>query len=138
MGAFGQRPMQAVTGDLSASPRSRALGVRQSLVDAMNGVPGVVAGIAAPDVATAGASWPRWVQSTYHGKLCDVVQDTYDVFVVLPGDYLATTVESGDNFRDLIEPVLMRLASITYSEPVAVQFNDSQTMPGLRFRVTVD
>lgn len=134
MGAFA-----APTADLTAEPRARAGGVRQSLVDALAAVPGVSAGTAAPDVATAGAAWPRWVQSTYNGRLCTVTADTYDVFVVLPGDYLTTTVDRGDELRDLIEPALMAVprSVISYSEPVAVQFNDSQTMPGLRFRVSI-
>lgn len=90
----------------------------------------------APDVATAGSAWPRWVQTTYRGRLCSVAIDDFDVYVVLPADYLDTTVDQGDAFRDVVEPALAPVAVIAYSEPVAVQFNDQQTMPGLRFRVT--
>lgn len=125
-----------VSADLAASTPSRAQRSRQSLVDALGAVPGLVAGHNAPDVATAGSAWPRWVQTTYAGRLCSVAQDEFDVYAILPADYIATTVDQGDQFRDLIEPALTPVAVIAYSEPVAVQFNDNQTMPGLRFRVT--
>jgi hypothetical protein len=88
-------------------------------------------------VATAGAAWPRWVQTTYAGHLCSVASDDFDVYAVLPGDYLETTVDEGDTFRDAIEPALMAVGTLAYSEPVSVAFNDSQTMPGIRFRVTI-
>lgn len=137
MGAFGDARLGATAADLRAVTPTRAAGARQTLVDALETVPGLSAGISAPDVATAGAAWPRWVQSTYDAKLCAPTSDQYDVIAVLPGDYATTTVESGDELRDLIEPALWRVAAITYSEPIAVQFNDRQTMPGLRFRVTL-
>lgn len=115
----------------------RASGTRATLVDALGAVSGVLASGSSPDVATAGSAWPRWVQTTYAGKLCDVARDEFDVYVVLPADYLETTVDEGDTFRDAIEPALWAVAVITYSEPVAIQFNDQQTMPGLRFRVSL-
>lgn len=114
----------------------RASEVRAALVGALSTVPGLVAASNAPDVATAGAAWPRWIQTTYAGRLCSVAVDEFDVYVVLPGDYIDTTVDQGDAFRDLVEPALAPVAVIAYSEPVAVQFNDNQSMPGLRFRVT--
>jgi hypothetical protein len=107
------------------------------LVNALGALPELHSSTAAPDVATPGAAWPRWVQSTYDGRLCTVTADTYDVYVVLPGDYLATTVERGDELRDDVEPVLARVSRIQYAEPVQIQFNDHQTMPGIRFRVSI-
>lgn len=134
MGKLAEATRAAVT----AAGDSRARGARQTLIDALAAVPGLSAGASAPDVATPGAAWPRWVQTTYNGRLCAVQADSYDVYAVLPADYAAATVESGDELRDLIEPALLRVCQLAYSEPVAVQFNDNQTMPGLRFRVTVD
>jgi len=107
------------------------------LVDALGAVPGLTAGRYSPDVATAGSAWPRWVQSTYAGSLCDPARDEFDVYAVLPADYLETTTDEGDTFRDAIEPALWAVGQISYAEPVAIQFNDQQTMPGLRFRVTL-
>lgn len=133
MGKLAEATRAAVT----AVGDSRAAVARQLLVDALSTVSGLSAGTAAPDVATPGSAWPRWVQSTYNGRLCSVTADTYDVFAVLPADYLAATVEAGDELRDAIEPALSRVCQLSFSEPVSVQFNDNQTMPGLRFRVTV-
>lgn len=107
------------------------------LRDALAGVSGLSATLSAPDVATAGAAWPRWVQTTYSGALCDPADDTFDIYVVLPADYAQQTVDDGDTFRDAVEVALWSVSTIAYAEPVAIQFSDHQTMPGLRFRVTV-
>ena len=109
---------------------------RAKLVAALATVPGLLASSSVPDQATAGAAWPRWVQTTYSGRLCELSVHEYDVVVVLPADYAATTVDQGDVFRDLVAPVLNRVGSIAYAEPTLVAFNDNQTMPGIRFRVT--
>jgi hypothetical protein len=89
----------------------------------------------APDQATAGAAWPVWIQTTYDGPLCTLARDRFDVLVTLPADYAAGTVDDGDRFRDVVALTLMHLGSIEYAEPVAIQFGDRQTMPGLRFRL---
>lgn len=109
---------------------------RAALIAALATVNGLTPGPYAPDVATAGAAWPRWIQTTYQGHLCAVAKDDFDVYVVLPADYIETTVDQGDAFRDVVAPALTSAAVVNYAEPVAIQFNDNQTMPGLRFRVT--
>jgi hypothetical protein len=110
---------------------------RGALVAALDSVDGITAYPVAPDAATAGAGFPRWVQTTYRGALCDPTEDTYDVYLILPGDYLATTADEGDRLRALTAPALAAVGHVDYCEPVAVTFNDHQTMPGIRFRVTV-
>lgn len=112
-------------------------GARARLVTALAGVAGLSATSAAPDVATAGAAFPRWVQTTYNGALCELAVDEFDVFVVLPADYHPTTVDDGDTVRDAVAPALWAVAHIAYCEPVTIGFADNQNMPGLRFRVTV-
>jgi hypothetical protein len=125
-----------------AQPAERVRGsgadTRARLVAALNTVPGLAATSEVPDVATPGAAWPRWRQTLWNGPLCDPAQHAYDVYVVLPAAYLATTVDEGDSFRDLVAPVLRRVGRIDYAEPTALTFNDNQTMPGIRFRVTID
>lgn len=126
----------AVVAHRGPSRAAVAGSTRKALVDALSMVPGLSAGSNAPDVATAGSAWPRWVQTTYAGHLCDLTADEYDVYVVLPGDYLDTTVDQGDTFRAEVEPALLTVARIQWAEPVSIQFQDQQNMPGLRFRVT--
>ena len=118
---------------LRAAP---AAGTRQALVDALDTVDGLTGYPVAPDQATAGAAWPKWVQSTYAGHLCDTQEDTWEVFAVLPADYAPETVDQGDELRDRVAPVLVALGPVQYAEPVAIAFNDNQSMPGLRFRMT--
>jgi hypothetical protein len=112
---------------------------RDRLVGALSTVSVLLASRSAPDVGTPGAAWPRWVQTTYAGKLCTTREDTYDVLVVVPGADNSTSVDDGDATRELVAPVLMSTVGVelAYAEPVAVAFNDRQTMPAVRFRVTV-
>lgn len=110
---------------------------RAAIVAALAEVPGLNATSSAPDVATAGAAWPRWVQTTYAGHLCALAEDQYDVLVTLPADYAATTVDEGDGFRDTVGLALVRLGRVAYAEPVSIAFQDRQVMPGLRFRLEV-
>jgi hypothetical protein len=109
---------------------------RAALVAALDSVEGLTGYPVAPDQSTAGAAWPKWVQTTYAGRLCDTHVDTWEVYAVLPGDYLPTTADQGDALRDLMAPVLARLGPIEFAEPVSIAFNDHQQMPGLRFRLT--
>lgn len=124
----------------SASTRSRLRAgpaeTRQALVGALGSVQGLTAYPSAPDQATAGAAWPKWVQTTYTGHLCDAAADTWEVFATLPADYAPQTVDEGDQLRDLVAPVLVRLGPVEYAEPVSISFQDNQAMPGIRLRMT--
>lgn len=113
-----------------------AAATRDELVEALGTVQGLTGYPLAPDQATAGAAWPKWVQSTYAGHLCQGQVDTWEVFAVLPADYAPETVDQGDELRDRMAPVLARLGPVQYAEPVAIAFNDNQSMPGIRFRMT--
>lgn len=110
--------------------------LRSGLVAALEAVDGIVASSSVPDQAVAGAGWVKWVQTEFTGHLCSTAVDTYEVLVTLPADYLAATVDQGDTFRDAIVPALSRVAVVQYVEPVAIQFQDRQTAPGIRLRVT--
>ena len=118
-----------------AGPRSRAQDTRSRIVAALATVDGVTAYPVVPDQATAGAAWPKWVQTTYDGRLCSLARDTYECLVTLPASYLATTIDQGDAFRDVVAHALMGIGSVEFAEPVQITFNDKQTMPGLRVRL---
>lgn len=118
-------------------PADRPGVTRGRIVAELDKVAGLVGYRSAPDQATAGAAWPRWVQSTYDGPLCTLAKDQYDVLVTLPADYAANTVDEGDGFRDVVALRLVRLGTVNYAEPVSIAFADRQTMPGLRFRLTL-
>jgi hypothetical protein len=122
---------------LVEDPATRPGLTRARIVAALDTVAGLTGSSSAPDQATAGAAWPRWVQTTYDGPLCTLAQDQYDVLVTLPGDYAASTVDEGDGFRDRVGLALVRLGRVAYAEPVAISFQDRQTMPGLRFRLEI-
>jgi len=117
------------------NPATRPRGTRAGIVAALGAVDGLTAYPSAPDQATAGAAWPRWVQSTYDGPLCTLARDEYDVLVTLPGDYAPSTVDDGDGFRDVVGIALTKVGRVAYAEPVSIAFQDRQTMPGLRFRL---
>lgn len=120
----------------TVEPRAGAT-ERADIVAALDGIVGLTAYPVAPDQATAGAAWPRWVQTTYDGHLCTLAVTTWEVYVTLPADYVATTVDQGDAYRDEVALVLASaIGRVEYAEPVAIQFNDRQTMPGLRLRLT--
>lgn len=124
---------------LGAVERSdRPATTRAAIVAALGAIPGLSATSSAPDQATAGAAWPRWVQSTYDGPLNTLARDQYDVLVTLPGDYAPSTVDDGDSYRDTVGLALVRLGRVAYAEPVSIAFQDRQTMPGLRFRLEID
>jgi hypothetical protein len=116
---------------------SRASDKRRAIVDALATVPGITPYALTPDQATAGAAWPNWTGNTYDGRLSETAVRTYEVLVTLPASYLSVTVDQGDSFVDLVADALMRIGVLTFAEPVLIPFQDKQTMPGLRLRVTL-
>jgi hypothetical protein len=117
------------------NPATRPGATRAAIVQTLNGITGITATPAAPDQATAGAAWPRWIQTTYDGPMCTLARDQFDVLLTLPADYAPTTIDDGDAFRDVVGLALGRLGRVAYAEPVSISFADRQTMPGLRFRL---
>jgi hypothetical protein len=118
------------------SPGTRPGDTRSAIVAALDAVEGLTGYPNVPDQATAGAAWPRWVQTTYDGALCSLAKDQYDVLVTLPGDYLEHTVDQGDGYRDTVAMALLPVGRVQYAEPVQITFADQQAMPGLRLRLT--
>jgi hypothetical protein len=116
--------------------RARPATVRQTLTAALATVPGKSATPSVPDQATAGAAWVKWIQTTYDGKLELPGTYTYEILLSLPADYLAETVDQGDRFLEALIPALWPVCRIVYAEPVSITFNDRQSAPGLRLRVT--
>jgi hypothetical protein len=126
--------MSLATGVATYSPETRPASTRSAIVAALGGVVGLTAYPVAPDAATAGAAWPRWVRTDYDGPLSTLATDTYDVLVTLPADYNAHTVDQGDALRDVVALELVKLGRVA-AEPRRISFNDQQTMPGLWFRL---
>lgn len=119
------------------APAGRAGTARQTLVSALQAVPGITAYPNNPDAAVAGAAWPNWIQNTYNGRLCETAVRTYEVLLTLPASYISETVDQGDAFVDTVAAALMSIGVVTFAEPVLIPFQDRQTMPGLRFRITL-
>jgi hypothetical protein len=119
-----------------ATTTARAGDTRASIVTALSLVPGLTAYSTTPDQAVAGAAWPRWVQTTYDGPLCSLARDQYDVLVTLPADYVQHTVDQGDGYRDTVAMALLAVGTVQYAEPVQINLDDQQAMPGLRLRLT--
>lgn len=120
-----------------AAVTSRPSDTRAAIVATLNTIDGLTGYPVAPDQAVAGAAWPRWIQTTYDGALCSLAKDQYDVFVTLPAGYLETTVDQGDGYRDTAALALVTLGTVQYAEPVQITFDDNQTMPGIRYRLTI-
>jgi hypothetical protein len=121
-----------------AVPKSTSQSTRAAIVTVLDGLAGLTAYPVMPDQATAGAAWPRWVQTTYDGALCRLSKHPSEVMVTLPADYADTTVDQGDAYRDVVAMALVPLGQVQFAEPVLIQFADRQTMPGLRLRLTVN
>lgn len=121
----------------ATEPGDRPGATRAAIVAALAAVSGLAGYPSAPDQATAGAAWPRWIETTYDGHLCTLAKSAYDVLVTLPADYLAHTVDEGDGYRDVVGLALVRLGRVAYVEPVSIAFQDRQVMPGLRFRLEI-
>lgn len=121
----------------NGTPQATGTDSRALILATLETVPGLSVTPSAPDVAVAGAAWPVWRQTLYTGRLCEPGTHAYDVFAVLPGDYAATTVDDGDRLRDALVPALARVGHVDYAEPIYLTFNDNQTMPGVRVRVTI-
>lgn len=110
---------------------------RTRIVEALATVPGLNPSVTNPDAPVAGSAWPVWVIARYlAGKLSRPWANDYDVLLVLPAGYAATTVESADGFLPVVAAALSRVGVVQTAEPVAIQVADSSTMPGLRIRVT--
>ena len=120
------------------TPDTRPRSARAGLVAALDTVDGVTAYSTAPNQATAGAAWPKWVQTVYSGHLDVLGRDTYEILVTLPASYAEQTVDEGDGFRDVVAFALMPTARVTFAEPAQIMFNDRQAMPGLRLRVATE
>jgi hypothetical protein len=121
----------------ASETNDRPATTRAAIVAVLAAIPGLVATSSAPDQATAGAAWPRWIQTTYDGPLCTLAKDQYDVLVTLPGDYAPATIDDGDSYRDTVGLALVRYGRVVFAEPVSIAFADRQTMPGLRFRLEI-
>lgn len=129
--------MSLANGRAEPATKTRAQDTRSALVAALATVDGLTAYPVVPDQAVAGAAWPKWIQTTYDGALCDLARDTYEALVTLPSSYVQTTVDEGDRFRDQVAYALMPVARVEFAEPALITFQDKQTMPGLRLRVIV-
>lgn len=126
----------ATGGHRTRTSAARAGDVRAALVAVLATIDGITAYPVAPDQATAGAAWPKWIQTLYTGgKLAVLAVDTYEVLLTLPASYLAVTVDQGDAFRDVVSDALRPVVRVESVEPAQITFNDRQTMPGLRLRV---
>lgn len=121
-----------------AVPATRPAESRAEIVAALDAVDGVTAYRSAPDQATPGAAWPKWVQSVYNGPLCSLAVDTFEVLVTLPAGMAIETVDRGDGLRDVVAFELARVGHVEFVEPASITFQDRQAMPGLRFRMTIE
>jgi hypothetical protein len=108
---------------------------RQMIADVLASVEGLIASPSNPDTVIAGGAWPRWVQTTFEGRLCDDQNVQWDVFVCLPAGYLPDTVEVGDQLVPAVATVLANLGDVELCEPVTIGFDDQTSTPGLRFRL---
>lgn len=127
--------MSLANGGISRDTATRPGATRDALVAALASVDGITAYPVAPDQATAGAAWPKWIQTTYDADIGYLARDIYECLVTLPGAYVATTIDEGDRFRDSVAMALHPIARVQFAEPAQITFSDRQTMPGLRLRV---
>jgi hypothetical protein len=110
---------------------------RDRLVEALGRVEGITAAESAPDVPAPGSAWPKWVESRYQlGKLTQPLVHAFDVLVVLPAGYDATTVEAADKWLPALMHELALVASVDVAEPVQLTYPPNASTPALRIRAT--
>ena len=109
---------------------------RARVVEALATVESINAHPSAPDAPVAGDAWPVWVIANTTGKLALALVNSYDVLVILPAGYSATTVEQADGLVPMLVAALAKVGTVPTAEPVQIQVADSSTMPGLRIRIT--
>lgn len=126
----------AVPPDTPTGQRSTIAGARDALVQALNGVTGISATPAPPEVPATGCAWPRWVNSRATGHLEWPRVHTFDVYALLPAAATADTITQADALLEVLLPALAPVAVIDTAEPVLVQFGPDVTMPALVTRVT--
>lgn len=106
---------------------------RQAILDALATVPGLSPTPAMPDVATAGAAWPVWQEtSVTRGKLAHVYTRTYNVVAVLPADYLPETIDEAEGLDEALATAMARVGKFDRVVPVLVTFDDNNSMPGVQ------
>lgn len=116
-----------------ASGGVRVNAARQAILDALSTVPGLHPTASMPDVATAGAAWPVWEQTTTtRGKLAHVFTRAYGVVVVLPADYLPETVDSAEGLDELVSMALLPVGPFDRITPAMVTFDDANAMPAIQ------
>lgn len=108
---------------------------RALIVTALDTVPTLSATANVPDVPSDSSAWPVWVQSTFDGVLGLPGRATFDVFVLLPAGYIASTIERADGLLGQVVAALWHLCVVQLAEPVQVRFDNQTTMPGIRLRV---
>lgn len=112
------------------------MSAREAIKSALATVDGLIPTDTTPNAPTPGATWPRWVQTRFTGKLAYVPVSDYDVFVVLPAGTNEVSVEAGDGLMVTVSEALYKIGTVEYCQPVTIQFDDGHTMPGLQFRMT--
>lgn len=111
---------------------------RQAILDALATVPGVIPYATMPDTPMPGAAWPVWSESRYGpGKLCRPLAHTYEIRVILPAGWLPETVDAADGLVVLLSAALSQVGSLENVTPVQIQFDNTQTMPGINARLTL-
>jgi len=108
---------------------------RTILISALAAVPELTVTTTLPDVPTAGAAWPKWVQAAPPGSLLFPLTHTFDVYVLLPAGYAPETVERADGLLGQVCQAIWDVCVVQLAEPVNVRFDNQTTMPGLRLRV---
>lgn len=111
---------------------------RQSVLDALATVPGLVPVVTMPDTPMAGAAWPVWSESRYRdGKLSRPLTHTYEVRVILPAGWLPETVDTADGVVEALAAALSVAGTVDVVSPVQIAFDNGTSMPGINARVTV-
>lgn len=106
---------------------------RQAILDALATIEGVTPYPSMPDVATAGAAWPSWTETTTtRAKLAHALTRTYEVVVVLPADYLPETVDEAEGFDAELAAVLLTVGPFDRITPAMVTFDDNNAMPAIQ------
>lgn len=110
---------------------------RDAIREALATIPGIVAYDAEPDQKAPGIAWPVLRELNPDGSFCAPYTRTYDVFAVLPAGYGPHSAQVAD---DLIEPLVDALQKVgdwtPPAEVVRIQLSASETVPGIRVRIT--
>ena len=111
---------------------------RDAIKAALDTVEGVTGRTHEPANKAPGVGWPRLTGTTPDGVLCSPWRLAYDVFVLLPNNHPTASEDAVEGLLVPIAEALSEVGDVVEAAPYLIQFDDTQTVPGIRVQIITD